>query len=136
MPILDTVPMNVLLAATFGPDRAAIAPDEWEVALWCGDPADDSSFEQTGGGYARVTVDSDDFPAYASLTDGSTFVLVEFAAASAEWVDETTHWVLIDPAGNIGPYGELSEPLDVTGAGTFDPVAVTLFFDDPTEEPS
>lgn len=136
MPILDTVPMNVLLAATFGPDRAAIAPDTWDVALWVGDPADETSVEQDGPGYARVSVDSDDFPAYASLTDGSTSVLVTFGASTGEWTAETTHWVLIDPAGNLGPYGELTEPLEVTGAGTFDPVLVTLFIDDPTEEPS
>jgi hypothetical protein len=128
---MDAAIANVFLASMFGPDRSSVAPDSWTVHLFVGDPAVDG-VEQTGPGYAPASLSSDAFPALAGLTDGSTSALVSFAAASAEWPEDSTHW-LLRSGGADGPSGEFSVPVEVGGAGSFPPVLITVFFNDVEE---
>lgn len=126
---MDSVIANRWLASFFGPDRSAVAPGSWDVALFVGDP-ESGGVEQTGPGYARVTLSSAAFPAYADLVDGSTSAVVTFPPATGEWPDDCTHWALFGPTGRMGPSGELGVPVEVGAAGSFDPVQVTVFFVD------
>jgi hypothetical protein len=123
---MDTAAANIVLAATFGPDRATHVPDTCVIRLWVGDP-DTDGVEQSGPGYAAVTVSMDDWPAYAALVDGSTSVLVDFADATGEWPDDCTHYT-VEVGGSVVFSNGLAVPVEVGGAGSIPPVLATVFF--------
>lgn len=92
---MDTTAANLALASMLGPDRADIMPSSVTVRLWVGHP-DEGGVEQDGPGYVAAVVPMSDFPAYASLTDGSSSALVSFADATDEWPDSSTHYTVED----------------------------------------
>lgn len=131
MPILSVDKMNVSLDN----DYDAV---EVEVALFVGDPSlDGVELDSVDNpGYARTSIPVGGWDA-AEGGAKSAAAVVQFPAATGEWLDEATHWALFEPGDVDGwDYGVLSEPLVVSGAGDGPQVAVTVFYDDSVEVPA
>lgn len=115
---MDVAAWNRLLDNTYGPTRGPHTPVAFEVALL---ETSDPASELVGVGYARPTIDSDDWLPAEESTKTSTYA-PDFGSPTGPWatvrffalVDGSTVW-------NICP---LTEPLTVTGAG--DAVTVLL----------
>ncbi|HJR88834.1 MAG TPA: hypothetical protein VJ782_01575 [Aeromicrobium sp.] len=146
MPLISPDARLRALRCTLGPDRAAIAPASFTAHLFTGDPmssgveiADETEVDDGLGGtvfvpngYAPVVVDSDDF---AATADFGMTVSVQFPDSLEAYPAEVTHWALFDPvAEEWWDSGPLFEPEQVTGAGSWSPIAVTVFYDDDVEE--
>jgi hypothetical protein len=133
VPVLDTDEQNLLLDCRYGPSRSTLVTDDYEFELWSGDPrdADDDSHEVSGGGYAAVAWDMDDFgPADGGST--STTSEVEFALSGAlDDDDSVTHWLLRNATtGDRAFSGPLSDEIVPLGAGTV-AFTATIPFADP-----
>lgn len=137
MPIRDVAAMSASLDNDYGPTRGPNAPDSHEVALFFGDPlvavGDDGGVELDATdcpGYARVTVDSDDWPA---ADEGVKSLSVTFPAPTDEWLTSATHWGLYGSDGNWWDVGEMAEPLEVTSAGDGPLVVLEIRYDETFE---
>lgn len=140
MPIRDQVAMEKSLDNDYGPTRGANSPDEFEVALFSGDPenggleiSDETEIDLPGGGidvvangYARAVLDNDDWdPAAGGIKSAE----VTFAAPTQAW-ETITHWGLYDPVEGVWwDCAPFAEPLDVTGAGPAVDVTLSVFYD-------
>lgn len=118
MPIRDIPAMNRSLDNDYGTLDGPHSPATWLLCLWVGDPSDEDSYEQTGGGYVRGVVAAADWApaedAFKTLTDPKSV-----GTPTEEWADDSTHWALLDGADPdvMWDYAPLSEPLQVTAAG-------------------
>lgn len=132
MPLRNIGAMNQVLGLCFGTTRGSGAPDSFQVGLFSGDPIDNDIdlVELTDAdcpGYARASLDSDDFDAPA---DGAIAASVTFPDTDGEWSRAATHWGLFDPVTSFWwDCNELAEPLEVTGAGDGPLVVVTVQYD-------
>lgn len=148
MPLISIAAQNASLDNDYGATHGANAPAAHQVALFIGDPEVDgievpTTTETEAGtvpnGYARVTIDNDG-TTWAAASEGqkSTSAPILFPDALAEYPDTVTHFVLYDDADGTTAWDSapLLDPLDVTGAGAFDPAVLTIFYttDPLTEE--
>lgn len=137
MPIRDTAAMNASLDNDYGDDRGPNAAAYHLLALFAGDPmldvVDGGGEELTSvdnPGYARVTIDPSDWLPAANGRKDLTGP-AEFPATTGEWAESPSHWALFAPDGTTcWDCGPLTEPLDVTGAGSGPLVSVSVFYDD------
>lgn len=119
---MDVAAWNTLLDCAYGPSRAAAAPDAFEVALL--ETADPGS-ELAGAGYARPTLDNDDWLPAAEAVKTTTYA-PSFGTPTDAW-EIARFYALIDGSTvwNVVPlFDDTGGPLTVTGAG--DPVTVLL----------
>lgn len=127
---MDPVAWNTLLDCVYGPGRAASAPDAFEVALLAtSDPDSEISTTtevdevEVANGYARPTLDNDDWLAADEQTKASSYAPA-FGTPVQAW-ETFRFFALIDPATdavwNVCP---LDEAVTITGPGS--PVAVQL----------
>lgn len=132
MSLVSVEARNASLAMSYGAARGSSAPDNLEVALFVGDPANGGTELAATGGYAAATVANDgttwpDAPADGAVTSD----LVEFAASSAAWADSPTHFLIRDgDTGDEWDSGLLADPVVVLGAGVVVRVALTVFYND------
>ena len=118
---MDTAAWNALLDNTYGASRGPHSPASFEVALLASDDigSEISTTTEvdevpTANGYARPTLDNDD---WADADEAvKTSDPVDFGMPSLAW-ETARFWALIDGSTvwNICP---LTEPLTVTGAGS------------------
>lgn len=115
MPVPSVTTQNQILDAWLGPDRAAGTEAAYDLELWAGDPRNVGSLEVSGGGYAAVSVDSDDWgPASGGRT--STTTAVQFPTATDAYDRSASHYALRDTTtGDIAFCAPLGEVLTVTG---------------------
>ena len=94
-------------------------PTNLWVGLSTADPLDDNSgqAEPSGGGYARVSTDGDDWDA-ASGGVTANAAIIEFPETTASW-DTVTHFCIWDAAtaGNMVAHGDLAASRALTSAG-------------------
>lgn len=112
---MDVAAWNALLDAVYGPTRAAGVPDSFEVALL---ETTDPASELVGNGYARATLDNDDWLAADEAVKTSTYA-PEFGTPTAAW-ETVRFFALIDGSTvwNVCPVqDDAGGPLDVTGPG-------------------
>jgi len=144
VPIRDTAAMNRSLNNDYGTTAGPNAPTSWQLALFDGDPmvpaVDGGGVElttTTAPGYARVTLAQS---AFAAASDGRKDLTspAQFPNATAEWTTTVTHWALFDAANPTQCWdcAPLTEPLDVTAAGTGPAVTISIFYDDAVEADS
>jgi hypothetical protein len=127
VPIRDVLAQNASLDNDYGAAHGAGSPSAHELALFQGDPMFDG-VEVTGLGYAPAPVPND--ATWPDADGGAKAIDVTFDPPTGAW-DEVTHWALRDPVtGVIWDCGALTEPLDVTGAGSGPIVTVTIFHPD------
>lgn len=142
MPIRDIVAMNRSLDNDYGTTRGPNAPAGHLLALFVSDPM--LSVENGGNiecsaashpGYARVSVAPENWlPAANGRKDLAA--PKQFPATTGEWDPEPEYWALYDSAGAVmWDCGPLSDPLQVTGAGSGPLVSVSVFYDDALAEP-
>lgn len=125
---MDIVPMNAVLDAAFGVDRASHCPATLYVALYYGDPTDGGLELESDGGYGRITVDETDW--LAAVDGVKTTDWLTFPTPTDAWSSEATHFALLDGDGFIWHSAPVRDvlgdvPLNVTGVGpapTFRPV--------------
>lgn len=125
MPMLDDDAAHVVLAARYGPSRAAGMPDAFTLELWDGNPnvAGSAQLPLTNG-YAPAAVDHADWSTPAGR---ATTVLVTFPDSTGAW-PSAPWWVLRGDDGFGYDYGTTLEASDVTGAGAGPQVTVTVFY--------
>lgn len=115
---MDVSARNICLRCVFGDDRATIAPDTWDVALFDNYP-DLGGLEVTGGGYAPVSVAATtaNFPV-PTLGHIITAPL-DYGTATGPWDRIGRVAVLRDTVGGTGLYyaRPLLEDIVVTMAG-------------------
>jgi hypothetical protein len=148
MPIRDIPARCASLANDYGASHGANAPDEFEVALFIGDPNGDGVEvdvdttlvdEDTGletvvpNGYAPATVDNDGtvFPAADPDTGVLTTPLVTFPVSLEEYPGTVTHWLLRDPVTGDGwDTGALphDETITVAAAGVTPRLVLSIFY--------
>jgi hypothetical protein len=133
---MDVASWNTLLDCVWGTNRAAVAPDSYEVALLAtSDPASEISTTTdidgvpTVNGYERPTISADDWLAAAEAVKTSSYA-PDFGTPTEAW-ETVRFFALIDPVTDavwpvcpITVSAGTNEPLTVTGAG--DPVTVLL----------
>lgn len=122
--LVDVAARNASLDNDYGTTRGPNAADAHEVALLDLDGVELD--DVTSPGYARVTVDSDDWPAAA---DGQKTLAVDFDPPTDEWV-AAAGWQLIDPVTDtVWDAGELVDLLEVTAASSVGPqVVITVAY--------
>lgn len=124
MPLLDQAARNKSLDNDYGTARAAGAPSAFEVALFQGNPAQ-GGVEVSGSGYARASLNSDDWGAAAG---GVKEVTVTFPSPTDAWTT-AYFWALYDPVGaDWWDYAPFTSPLVITGAGSGPVVALAVFY--------
>lgn len=142
MPIRDVAAMNKSLDNDYGTTRGPNAPSSHKLALFDGDPMiaeiDGGGVEITNvnnPGYARVTVNPADWLAAANGMK-SLAAPKQLPATTGQWLDSPSHWALLDGSDNVTMWdcGPLSEPLEVTGAGSGPLVTFSVFYDDAITE--
>lgn len=121
--LVDETARNASLDNDYGPTRGPNAADSHEVVLL---DADGFELEDaTSPGYARVTVESDDWPA---AEDGQKTLVVDFPAPTGEWVSAVA-WQLVAAGDVVWDQGQLLDVLYVTTASDAGPsVAVTIAY--------
>ena len=128
MSVPSVTTQNQILDAWLGPNRAAGTPDAYSLELWSGVPEAVGSLEVSGGDYAAVSVDADDFgPASGGRT--STTAAVVFPDPTDAYDRNASHYALRDPvSGEVAFRARLGEPLVVTGPGDGPRVTPIVFF--------
>lgn len=150
MPIRDPAARNASLDNDYGATHGPNAPDDFEVALFLGDPLlggievpDETEVDDGSGGtvlvpngYARGTVANDASWAPAADEMKSTAAPVQLPDVLAEYPDTVTHWALFDAADSttMWDFGRLAAPLDVRSAGPGPAVTPTVFYADSITE--
>lgn len=130
MPVIDVTAQNDFLDANYGPTRASFLTDSYEIQLWSGDPRDTGSHEVSGGGYAAVAWERDDWgPAEGGETE--TTSSVDFVLTGAlDDDDSVTHWLEFNvTTGKQGVSMPLDEEQLPTGATTLSVVPTIAFAD-------
>jgi hypothetical protein len=135
--------MSRSLDNDYGTTRGPNAPSSHKLALFVGDPM--VPLTDGGGvecdsvnhpGYGRVTVSPGD---WLAAVDGRKDLAApkQLPATTGEWDPEPTHWGLFDGDDNttLWDCGPLTEPLQVTGAGSGPLVSVRVYYDDAVTEP-
>lgn len=130
MPVLDVPEQDLFLDCRFGPDRSALVTDDYAFELWSGDPRDTGSHQVSGGGYAAVAWDSDDWgPADGGETATTTEVEVVLTDALDD-DDSVTHWLLRNTTTGDRAYSdELAAEILPTAAGSILFTATIPFVD-------
>lgn len=136
MAIRDQAAMERSLDNDYGATRGPNSPDSFEVMLLdsFGNEIPDTSLDEDGvteipNGYARATHDNDDWlPADEGVKVSG---VVTFPAPLADW-ETAYYWALRDPlTDQRWDYAPLTEPLDISGAGSDQPTLImTVFYDD------
>ena len=135
MPLKSITAMNGSLDNDYGTTHGSHAPSSHVLALFVGDPMTDGVELDSGDnpGYARATILASKWLVAA---DGmkSTNGGVQFNNATGAWLDEATHWAIID-GSTTWDCAPLLEPLAITAAGSGPQVTVTVFYDDSVLSP-
>lgn len=125
MPILDDAAANVVLAARYGPARAAGMPATFTLELWDGHPLQGGAQLPLTNGYAPAAVAH---ASWSTPAQRKTTVLVTFAAPTGAW-PSASYWVLRGVDGFGYDYGSTTTQVDVTAASATGPqVVVTVFY--------
>lgn len=127
------------LANDFGPTRGPNSPDFFEVALYDDNPEFDG-VELTDAdcpGYARFTVDNDDFTA---VTEGVQIVVLaeDLPEPTGSWTKSARWAVLLNSTDDTEAwdYSEI-DPMRATAAGPFeDDFELTVFYSDDSTDPA
>lgn len=127
MPIGDVAEKQLILDSLFGANASSAMPVSHDIALFTGNPYDDG-VETDYPGYARVTVDNDATWPDADV-DATKTVEVEFPDATDAASDDITTWVMFNGTA-ITAWEFLDGPIAIDGAGTLDPVGVTVYIPD------
>lgn len=127
---MDIPVMNSMLAAIYGPSRAAGRPATVQMALYNGDPTEDG-VEMSGGGYTRITLADAD---WNPPTDGQMISIPKSIVSTGAWTvggvaASATHWGLVEALG-LGVSGELEDQVDVLLSGTTVTVQAVVAFAD------
>jgi hypothetical protein len=123
VPLADTTETTAVLGAYFGKNTAAV-PSSHTVALWVGDI--DTGTEYAYPGYARQTL-TNNTTNWVDNGDGSITATVTFPAATgASTTDDADRWVLFNGTGRVA-WEFLASPLAIDGAGTVEPLSVTVY---------
>ena len=88
-------------------------------------PADTSTELAPDGGYAAVGYSAGD---WAAASEGAKEATVDFGTSTDAWSDVATYWAIHDAAGVVILWDELTEPVEVSTAGTAVSVSPALFF--------
>lgn len=132
MPIISVEAQNASLANDYGPTHGAQSPDNLELGIWDDDPRFGGAELPADGGYARVPISHSDF---STPADGKTTILVQLADSTDEWPTPGKWWVIIDAdTGDLWDGDALNTPVVVAGAGSFDPMPVTVYHPDALED--
>lgn len=143
MPIIDQGAMERSLDNDYGPNRGPNAPDDLIVHLFAGDPTGDGvevpdesevddgdgGTEMVPNGYAPAAMSNDD---WAPATGGIKMTDPDpvFPESLEEWPVTVTHWAVEDPVTGLWwDSAPLTQPLDVTGAGSTISVKLAVFYD-------
>lgn len=127
MPLGDVAEKQLVLDALFGANHSSVMPDSHDLALFTGNPFDGGA-ETDYPGYARQTIDNDaTWP--AADTDATKTVEVSFPDATDAASDDILCWVLFNGTA-ITAWEFLDAPISVDGAGTLDPIGVTVYVPD------
>jgi len=132
-PLSDTARAKSL-SDDFGPTRGPNSPDQFLVAIYDDNP-DFGGVELDGGscpGYARTTVNNDDF----IVVDGGMSITATLANPTEAWTQVGRYVVLLnaDDDTEAWDYGPVTA-IRVSSAGTLQPLIVTVHYDDDTTTP-
>lgn len=133
MALVSVAAQNASLAMSYGASHGSLAPDNLEVALYVGDPANGGTELSATGGYVAVTVANDgatwpDAPADGAITSAP----IAFAASTDAWSDTADWWLIRDAdTGDAWDSGLLSDPVGVFRAGVVARPSLTAFYEDP-----
>jgi hypothetical protein len=127
MPLADTSEVQSVISAYFGADASGI-PASFDLALWVGDI--DTGVEFDYPGYARVTL-TNDTTTFVNNGDGSVTAAASFPDATDQsTTDDADRWVLFNGTARVA-WEFLDVPLAVDGAGTVEPISVTVYQPNP-----
>lgn len=117
---LDTDAQSLALDGLLGDDHAVTIPDDFELAIYNGDPRNIDSVElDVGvGGYVRVPIANDSATWPAAVDGAKVSAEVGLFTPTDVLSDTGTHWVLVSAVDHTTRwfFGLLSEPLDVDGS--------------------
>jgi hypothetical protein len=127
----DVETQNLVLDAWLGPNRAAIAPDSYDVEPWCGDPRDDDSAIASVDGVDLDPVewDSDD---WLDADDGEKMTNAEVEWVIADGLDDAvTHAAIRNRTSGLLAYSsKLDAKVFPLAAGTLGITPVVSTDDD------
>lgn len=127
MPLGDVAQKQRVLDSLFGASASSAMATTHTAHLYTGNPYDDG-VETDYAGYAAQTVANDSgWP--AADVDATKTREVTFPDATDAATDDITAWVLKDGT-EIVAWEFLDDPIAVDGAGTLDPVGITIYIPD------